>query len=262
MRFLLVCLLVLVGSSPAFSREAKEQRTRRDAAARQLLLALDDRDGNGVQAAAKIVAQNLEPAGVPVFAPLRARLEALAADLIRSRDSVSYERLRAAIADTTDTFGVDTAPPLTPDLTMARSVYKAQCSACHGAVGAGDGSLAAKVPGGVPSFLKGAAASKSPFAFYQKIAAGKAGTPMRGYETKLEAMTLWSLAFLAASFDSERPVKELDLSPLLKRGLTLERLARSDDEEIVSWAGDRALLPALRTQAPFAPAVPRLVQGG
>ena len=257
MRFFLFFFIFCALSSGAFAREAKEQRARRDVAARLLLLALDDRDAAGIDAAVKALSENLEPAGVPVFAPLKMRLEALADDLRRARNAVADARLRAAIGETTSVFGVDTAPPLTPDLKLAQSVYAENCRACHGDNGAGDGQLASKVRGGVPSFVAGPSASKSPFAFYQKIAAGKVGTPMPGYERKLDPLNIWSLAYLAASFDLQPPPKDPDLQALLKRGLSHDRLSRSDDAELAAWAGDATLLPYLRTRAPFASTVPR-----
>ncbi len=257
MRLLTVLILLsCLAPGAAFAREAKEQRARRDVAARALLLALDDRDAQGIESAVKTLAENLEPEGVPVFAPLKARLEALASALLKAPATVESARMRAAISEATDVFGVDTSPPLTPEPGLARDVYKTQCRACHGDTGAGDGELAVKVKGGVPSLVSGPAATKSPFAFYQKIAAGRPGTPMPGYDKKLDPTTLWALAFLAAGFDAKTP-KSVDVAPLLRRGLSLERLARSDDAELAAWAGDPALVPFLRAKAPYALSIPR-----
>jgi mono/diheme cytochrome c family protein len=253
MRFLLLVGFVLF-SPLAFARESKEQRARRDLAARALLIALDDQSADAVEAASKSLSENLEPAGVPVFAPLKARLATLGAAFRAGKPDQAA--VRAAIADTTAMFGVDTVPPLTPDLAGAQAAYRDQCRSCHGDSGAGDGILAKKVKGGVPSLVN----AKSPFALYQRIAAGRAGTAMPGFDNRFDSEMLWALSYLCASFSLAAPAANPPLAPLLARGLSLDLLSRLDDAELAAWSGDAALLAFLRTRAPFLPAVPRFAK--
>lgn len=248
---------LLFASSSAMARETQVQRQRRDVVARELLTALDDAAPSRIQDSVTTLSGLLTPEGVAVYEPLKVRLLTLVKTLEATPAKVSVATLRAFITETTDLFGVEITPSQTPDIAAARAYYAGNCRSCHGETGAGDGPLSGKVKGGVPSFVSGPVSTKSPFSYYQKIALGRPDTAMPGYGKKLEPLEIWSLAFLTAGFDAAS-AKDIDLAPLLKAGLSMERLSRMDDAELAAWTKDPSLVPALRSRAPGSPSVPRL----
>jgi high-affinity iron transporter len=90
------------------------------------------------------------------------------------------------------------APRQAPDLAAGARLYAADCAACHGASGHGDGVLAAGLDP-VPSNFHDAARmdARSIYGLYNTITLGVAGTPMRPFPELSEAER-WSLAFYVA----------------------------------------------------------------
>lgn len=91
------------------------------------------------------------------------------------------------------------APRAAPDLAKAAQLFAAQCAACHGAQGRGDGPLA-KGMEPVPSNFHDEERMKqrSLYGLYNTITLGVGGTPMRAFGELSEA-DRWALAFFAAT---------------------------------------------------------------
>ncbi|MFC5510438.1 FTR1 family protein [Massilia jejuensis] len=87
------------------------------------------------------------------------------------------------------------APHAMPDLARGAALYQAQCASCHGATGAGDGALAAKLePKPIAFTDEERARSRSLMALYQVISQGVEGTSMPAFAS-LSEHDRWSLAF-------------------------------------------------------------------
>jgi high-affinity iron transporter len=91
------------------------------------------------------------------------------------------------------------APRALPDLARGAALYQAQCASCHGASGAGDGALAAKLePKPIAFTDEERARSRSLMALYQVISQGVEGTSMPAF-AGLSEHDRWSLAFYVGS---------------------------------------------------------------
>jgi len=90
------------------------------------------------------------------------------------------------------------APRQAPDLATGAQLYAANCAACHGVSGRGDGVLAANLDP-VPSNFHDAARmdARSIYGLYNTITLGVAGTPMRAFG-ELSEPQRWALAFFVA----------------------------------------------------------------
>lgn len=87
-----------------------------------------------------------------------------------------------------------------PDLSRGAALYQAQCASCHGASGAADGALAAKLePKPIAFTDEERARSRSLMALYQVISQGVDGTSMPAF-AKLSEHDRWSLAFYVGNF--------------------------------------------------------------
>jgi high-affinity iron transporter len=87
------------------------------------------------------------------------------------------------------------APRALPDLSRGAALYQAQCASCHGATGAGDGALAARLEPKPIAFTDAERArSRSIMALYQVISQGVEGTSMPAF-SGLSEHDRWSLAF-------------------------------------------------------------------
>ncbi|RYY62322.1 MAG: c-type cytochrome, partial [Comamonadaceae bacterium] len=108
------------------------------------------------------------------------------------------QRAASVRADVMRIYKLAVAPRATPDLARAATLFQAQCAACHGAQGRGDGPLA-KGMDPVPSNFHDDARmdQRSIYGLYNTISLGVNGTPMRGFGELGEA-DRWALAFLAA----------------------------------------------------------------
>lgn len=87
------------------------------------------------------------------------------------------------------------APRSLPELFRGATLYKAQCASCHGAAGAGDGSLASRLePKPIAFTDRERARSRSLMALHLVISQGVAGTSMPAFASLSDA-DRWSLAF-------------------------------------------------------------------
>lgn len=91
------------------------------------------------------------------------------------------------------------APTAVPDLRLGARVYAQQCTACHGATGAGNGPLAAKLSPPPISFTDHhRAAERSVLALQQIINHGVTGTAMPAF-AQLSEEERWSVAFFIST---------------------------------------------------------------
>jgi mono/diheme cytochrome c family protein len=266
----------------ALGRETSAEKAAVLTALRQVLVGLEDGDYRGPAAAQRelrdafaVATRKFPPAVRDVWSRRLAALEknpgpaaaAAASEALSLRDSL--------IADS----GLDVAPALTPVAEEAQTIFKAQCAACHGVSGAGDGVLAPKMPHPPKSFAALQAKGATPLRYLNVLILGRPGTVMPSYKEKHELETLWSLAFAAAAFGRGGPaaagtglagaVGAPTAKALLGGGLSLARLSRSSDAELREWVAKtvpalaakpaelETTVSALRTTAPFSPQVPR-----
>jgi high-affinity iron transporter len=105
---------------------------------------------------------------------------------------------RGLAADVVRSYRLTVSPKQAPDLAKAATVFQAQCAACHGTQGRGDGP-AARGMGPTPSNFHDEARMKQRgiYGLYNTITLGVGGTPMRAFGELSEA-DRWALAFLAS----------------------------------------------------------------
>lgn len=135
--------------------------------------------------------------------------EAMRADAVRILDSLraragrldapaalrgDVESLRRALASGLG-IQLDPLPRTVPSLAVGERLYRANCAACHGARGVGDGRAGASLdPPPADLTDRNTLASSSPLDFFRKISVGVAGTAMTGFESKLTLDERWALA--------------------------------------------------------------------
>ncbi|MEB0113123.1 cytochrome c/FTR1 family iron permease [Variovorax sp. RTB1] len=95
------------------------------------------------------------------------------------------------------------SPSKPPDLVRAKVLFEANCAACHGATGGGDGPLSAKLtPPPIAFTDRDRARSRSVLALYQVVSQGVAGTSMPSFAT-LSDEDRWALAFFAGTLSHD-----------------------------------------------------------
>ena len=144
-----------------------------------------------------IVEQTQQLPASAAAATLQAHARQLADQVHRrtSPDAVAAlaARLRhGLIAD----FDVVVTPRQAPDLARARQLFAANCAACHGGDGTGDGSQARDMEPPPTDFTDTARyEQRTLYGLYSTITAGVADTAMSGFQ-HLSESDRWSLAFL------------------------------------------------------------------
>lgn len=109
------------------------------------------------------------------------------------------------------------APGRAPDLARAATLFQAQCAACHGAQGRGDGPLAKGLAPPPSNFHDEARMSqRSLYGLYNTVTLGVKGTPMRAFAELPEA-DRWALAFFAAGLRTS-PVQAAEGQALWTQG--------------------------------------------
>jgi len=102
-----------------------------------------------------------------------------------------------------EAYPIDAVPESAPDRARGAALYAAQCSACHGASGAGDGPAAATLDPRPVAFTDDARAiQRSPLALYQVISQGLSGTAMPSF-AGLPAQQRWDLAFYVGGLSAD-----------------------------------------------------------
>ncbi len=125
---------------------------------------------------------------------------ALRAAVAAKTDPVSVAKLARALSNAVQkTYPFPVAPTAMPVLTKGGQLFQAQCSACHGLQGRGDGQLAASLnpkPTALADHER--ARERSLFALHQIISSGVQGTAMRGFGN-LSDEDRWALAFFVGT---------------------------------------------------------------
>lgn len=98
--------------------------------------------------------------------------------------------------DLQEVLDVPMAPEHTPNMAKGKKLFQENCTACHGATGAGDGPLAADLDPAPTNFLDAnRMAQLSTFALYNTITLGVEGTSMASYEKALTSEERWDMAY-------------------------------------------------------------------
>ena len=100
-------------------------------------------------------------------------------------------------------YGLVVAPRQAPDLQRAASLFAAQCTACHGAQGRGDGPAAKGMEPAPSNFHEQARMNvRSIYGLYNTITLGVGGTPMRAF-AELSDADRWALAFFVSGLRAQ-----------------------------------------------------------
>ncbi|WP_431261510.1 FTR1 family protein [Roseateles chitinivorans] len=137
----------------------------------------------------------------PERAALLRESEALQAEIAAKSDVTKVGGLAKALANhLIAVYPVPLAPTALPDLKRGASVYAANCAACHGASGNGDGPLAKQLdPRPIAFTDHDRARQRSVFALYQAVSQGIAGTAMPAFG-QLSEEDRWAVAMYLGSF--------------------------------------------------------------
>lgn len=104
-------------------------------------------------------------------------------------------------------YPIPVAPKALPDLKKGATLFQAQCAACHGATGGGDGPLAAKLePPPIAFTDRERARSRSLMALYQVVSQGVSGTSMPSFAS-LPDEDRWALAFFAGTLSHDEQMR-------------------------------------------------------
>lgn len=140
--------------------------------------------------------------------PGREGLESQATALATAIESLApaaeiAQLCRGLAADVIRTYEVAVAPASVPEPAAAASLFAAQCAACHGLEGRGDGPAAAGLEPPPTNFHDDARArQRSLYGLYSTITLGVEGTGMASFAGLDEAQR-WNLAFHVAGFGDE-----------------------------------------------------------
>ncbi len=166
--------------------------------------------------------------------PAAAEIDALLALVRRTAPADSLDaHVRTLTTGLTERLGVtlDELPAQTPSLARGAEVYQANCAGCHGAVGRGDGSLAAGLDPPPANLADGAALRDvSPLDFYRRISIGTVGTAMPAFEGRLPAEDRWAAALYASIL--RVPAPRGDVPPSLRAFATTGKM--SDDQVLAA----------------------------
>ncbi|HYI41216.1 MAG TPA: cytochrome c/FTR1 family iron permease [Allosphingosinicella sp.] len=207
---LLLCLLALLGASPASAQTAEVQTTWRllDYVAVDYREAVRDgrivNDGEYKEMAEFTASVRQRLAALPekpAKAKLVAGASALQAAVARKAPPPEIEKqARALGAQLIAAYPVPLAPRRMPDLARGAALYVQNCASCHGTVGDAKTPLAAGMdPPPIAFTDRQRARERSLFALYQVIDQGLEGTAMTSFG-HLPEEDKWALAFAAGRF--------------------------------------------------------------
>ncbi|MGO4328541.1 FTR1 family protein [Cupriavidus sp. 2TAF22] len=136
-------------------------------------------------------------------------IEQLRAAIVRKADAAEVAGLaHQANALLVGAYAIPVSPAKPPELARGAALFAAQCAACHGAAGAGDGPLGARLePPPIAFTDAGRARSRSLMALYQAITQGVKGTAMPAFAT-LPDEDRWALAFFAGGLSHSDAMRE------------------------------------------------------
>jgi high-affinity iron transporter len=144
-------------------------------------------------------------------------------------------------------YDVEVAPKSPPDWHLAAPLYQAQCAACHGPEGRGDGPAAASLEPSPTDFHdRHRMDQRSLYSLYSTITLGVQGTGMSGFQG-LSEDERWSLAFYVSNLASAEPDAQRG-AELWQAGLgrgwfpDLPSLVTQTAQEVNTTHGDEAVL--------------------
>jgi len=136
---------------------------------------------------------------------------------------------------------LDELPAVTPSLSRGAEVYQANCAGCHGAVGRGDGPMAAGLTPPPANLADGTALrDASPLDYFRRISIGTVGTAMPAFEGRLPPEDRWAAALYASVL--RLPPPRGDVPPSLRAFPASGRM--SDDEVLAALGTSGASDPA------------------
>lgn len=142
-----------------------------------------------------------------------------------------------------EAYGIAVAPKSPPDMRRAASVYAAQCAACHGAEGKGDGPAGKGLDPAPSNFHdRDRMAQRSLYGLYNTVSLGVEGTSMKGFG-ELTDEERWALAFYVDKLGAPSERAEQG-EALWRKGVgkkevgTLSTVATLNEVEIATRFGD------------------------
>lgn len=156
------------------------------------------------QAQALIAGLPTHPAQPALLAEARGLVQGIEAKAAAPEISAKAGALRWAVIRA---YNVQVSPKSAPDLKRGAGLYAAQCAACHGAAGRGDGP-AAKGLDPMPSNFHdlGRMAQRSVYGLYNTVTLGVDGTAMASF-AQLSEEDRWALAFFVGNFPADDAVR-------------------------------------------------------
>jgi high-affinity iron transporter len=128
-----------------------------------------------------------------------------------------------------DLAGLEISPRHWPDLAQGEKLFQAQCTACHGITGHGDGAAGRNLnPRPADFHQKELVQESSPYKFYNTIRLGVPGTGMTSF-SGLSDEEVWSLAFYLKSLGHEKGTPP---TPALLQKISLKEIASLSDTEL------------------------------
>lgn len=143
-------------------------------------------------------------------------------------------------------YPIAVAPTTLPDLRRGATVFAENCSSCHGATGAGDGPLAARLDPPPIAFTDAERASaRSLLGLYQAVSRGVAGTGMPAFD-RLSDDDRWAVTFFVGGLANDAQAKAAgEKRWSAERGLHV----RFADLTALTRASETSLVPELGTTA-------------
>lgn len=142
--------------------------------------------------------------GIPEQAALLAQAEQLKARIAAKAPGAEVAAMASALRwKIIEAYKLVVAPRASPDLKRGAALYAAQCAACHGTEGRGDG-IAARGLEPAPSNFhdSGRMAQRSVYGLYSTITLGVGGTAMAGFGSLTEE-DRWALALYVSTLGLE-----------------------------------------------------------
>ena len=178
---------------------------------------------------------------------LQSRADQLKQAVADHADEQQIKTLAQSIrASLVQVYGIPVAPKQAPDMAEAASLYQAQCAACHGQTGQGDGPAGAAMEPAPTDFTEVARYNgRSLLGLYTTVTQGVEGTGMAAYEGQLSDKQRWELAFYVGSRAVDASVAEtgrdaFNTVPGMKTRLSLDALVAQAPEDVLDAGGPEA----------------------
>lgn len=164
----------------------------------------------------------------------------------RAAVSVIKSLAQSIRASLVEVYGIPVSPAQSPDRAAAASLYQAQCAACHGQNGAGDGPAGVALEPAPTDFTERTRYNgRSLLGLFTTITQGVDGTGMAAYESQLTEQQRWDLAFYVGGMAVDDELSEAgehayQSVPGLEAALTLDSLVAQAPEDVLDSSGSQA----------------------